>query len=134
MFSSLSASKGRSCILLFALLLAAPSNLLSDDPDLKDPDLFGAGKTAIPEKSPVIDGSFVHNIGRLQMNTSKPSFAYLNERDAPRNELNGVRSSLIIEGNGPLLHEAPSLALARGELCGDEDVNQLGSAGICGHK
>ena len=74
MFSCLPASNGRLRMLLCALLLAVPSSLLSDDPAIKDPDLFGAGKTAVPERSPVIDGSFVHNIGRLQMNITNWGF------------------------------------------------------------
>ena len=72
MFSSLPAPKGCWCVLLCTLLLAVPSNLLSDDPELRDPDLFG--KTDPPGRSPVIDGSFVHNIGRLQMNITNWGF------------------------------------------------------------
>ncbi len=52
--------------------MAVPSNLLSDDPELRDPDLFN--KTTPPQRSPVIDGSFVHNIGLLQMNITNWGF------------------------------------------------------------
>jgi hypothetical protein len=73
MFSSLPVSKGSWCALLIAIILAAPTNLLSDDPDLKDPDLFGS-KISRPDRVPVIDGSFVHNIGRIQMNITNWGF------------------------------------------------------------
>ncbi len=98
MFSSLSASKGRLCGLLCALLLVAPSNLFSDDPDLKDPDLFGAGKTEIPDRSPVIDGSFVHNIGRLQMNIT--NWGFVGSMPKSRYPMADVPSAQYPSGSG----------------------------------
>ncbi len=60
------------CAFLCALLLTVSSTLLSEDPDLRDPDLFG--KTTPLEMAPVLDGSFVHNVGSLQMNITNWGF------------------------------------------------------------
>lgn len=98
MFSSHSASNGRLYVLLCVLLLVTPSNLFSDDPDLKDPDLFGAGKTAIPERSPVIDGSFVHNIGRLQMNIT--NWGFVGSMPKSRYPMADVPSAQYPSGSG----------------------------------
>ena len=72
MASTFPASKWFCHALICALLLAAPSRLLSDDDVSRDPDLFG--KSAVPENTPILDGSFVHNIGRLQMNITNWGF------------------------------------------------------------
>lgn len=72
MFLRRQALKGSLLTLFCALLLTTPSSLLSGDPGLRNPDLFG--KTAHPDRVPIIDGSFVLNIGRLQMNITNWGF------------------------------------------------------------
>ena len=79
-----------------AMLLAVPSNLLSDDSELRDPDLFG--KISPLQRAPVLDGSFVHNIGRLQMNIT--NWGFVGSLPKSRYEMADVPSAQYPSGSG----------------------------------
>jgi hypothetical protein len=98
MYSGLAGSERRWCAFVFALLLAVPSGLLSDDPEIRDPVLFGTGKDPGPERSPVLDGSSVHNIGRLQMNVT--NWGFLGSLPKSRYDMAEVPSAQYPAGSG----------------------------------